>query len=159
MRSPFALDFGDWGLEAQYFGVPFAILPAWFWVVFSFSIGASHFSYAKDSPEPGSPPSQPISLDCSGVLGTNAFVVFVVPDNIRSGVIGITIASALAIIIFKRPALSQRPVDPIAFWVPFLTHAYVLIAGIISGWIGSPIDPLVVGILMFIIAIRLAIRN
>lgn len=154
-----AIRFGFWdwgmGLEAQYFGVPFANFWAWFWVVFSFSVGYRIFSRREGLARTWLAPISAYILGLFGVLGTNAFIVFVVPDNIRSGVIGITIASALAIIILKRPAFYQRPVDPIAFWVPFLTHAYVLIAGIISGWIVSPIFLLIVGILMFVIAIRL----
>ncbi|MBI2331114.1 MAG: carotenoid biosynthesis protein [Chloroflexi bacterium] len=131
-----AIRFGFWdwgrGLEFQYFGVPYANFWAWFWVVFSFSLG--YRLLARNSNWVGKWLSAPLAflIGLLGVIGTNALIVFVVPPSIRPGLILVTLASALLLVLVKRPRFYLHPVDPIAFWVPFLTHAYVLIAGVIS---------------------------
>lgn len=154
-----AIRFGFWdwgmGLKLQYFGVPYANFWAWFWVIFSFSMGyrilACNISWV------GEWLSAPLAfiVGLAGVLGTNAFITFVVPTSIRAGLIGLTLAVAFGLVIYKRPSFYQKPVDPIAFWIPFLTHAYVLVAGIISGVNFNPIFLFAVGILMLGIAIYL----
>lgn len=154
-----AIRFGFWdwgqGLQSQYFGVPYANFWAWFWVVFSFSMGYRVF--ARNTGWAGKWLSAPLAfiVGLAGVLGTNAFITFVVPTNIRAGVIAITLFTALGIVFYKRPRFYQRPVHPIAFWIPFLTHAYILVAGIASGVIFKPVFLLIVGLAMLVIAFYL----
>ena len=149
--------FWDWGqdLQFQYFGVPYANFWAWFWVVFSFSLG--YRLLAQNAGWIGKWLSAPFGyiMGLAGVLGTNAFIVYVVPENLYTTVIALTLASALVFVLVKRPKLYLHPVRPIAFWIPFLTHVYILIAGIISGVIFSPIMILVIGIVMSAISLYL----
>ena len=154
-----AIRFGFWdwgqGLQSQYFGVPYANFWAWFWVVFSFSMGYRVF--ARNTDWAGKWLSAPLAfiVGLAGVLGTNAFITFVVPTSIRAGVIAITLITALGIVFYKRPHFYQRPVHPIAFWIPFLTHTYILVAGIASGVIFKPVFLLIVGLAMLVIAFYL----
>ncbi|MBL8062072.1 MAG: carotenoid biosynthesis protein [Anaerolineales bacterium] len=148
-----AIRFGFWdwgqGLQFQYFGVPYANFWAWFWVVFSFSLG--YRLLAQNKSWVGKWLSAPLAflIGLFGVLGTNAFITFIVLAAIRPGLIFLTLASALGLVLLKRPSFYLRPVDPTAFWVPFLTHAYIMVAGVISGIIFNPIMLLLLGIIMF----------
>jgi hypothetical protein len=154
-----AIRFGFWdwgqGLKLQYFGVPYANFWAWFWVIFSFSMG--YRILARNTGWVGKWLSAPLAfvVGLIGVLGTNAFITFVVPTSIRAGVIAITLISALGLVIYKHPRFYQKPVHPIAFWIPFLTHAYILVAGIVSGVIFKPVFLLIVGLVMLAIAFYL----
>ncbi|NOH02458.1 MAG: carotenoid biosynthesis protein [Chloroflexi bacterium] len=154
-----AIRFGFWdwgqGLEFQYFGVPYVNFWAWFWVVFSFSLG--YRLLARSSGWAGKWLSAPLAFlaGLTGVLGTNAFIAFVVPDEIRNILIAVTLAAALVIVFLLRPKFYQKPVAPLAFWVPFLTHAYVLIAGVISGVILDPTFLLVMGLVMLAVSLAL----
>lgn len=149
--------FWDWGqgLQFQYFGVPYANFWAWFWVVFSFSLG--YRLLAQNTTWIGKWLSAPLAfiIGLAGVLGTNAFIVFVVPPEMRNGLIFLTLASALSLILLKRPSFYLRPIDPLAFWVPFLTHAYIMVAGLISGILFDPIYLLIVGVIMLVISFYL----
>ena len=154
-----AIRFGFWdwgqGLQFQYFGVPYANFWAWFWVVFSFSLGYRLLAQNAGWIEKWLSAPFGYIMGLAGVLGTNAFIVYVVPENLYTTVIALTLASALVFVLVKRPKLYLRPVHPIAFWIPFLTHVYTLIAGIISGVIFSPIMILVIGIVMSAISLYL----
>lgn len=149
--------FWDWGqgLQSQYFGVPYANFWAWFWVIFFFSLG--YRILARNTAWPGKWLSAPLAfvVGLAGVLGTNAFITFVVPTSIRGAVIVVTLITALGIVIYKHPRFYQKPVHPIAFWIPFLTHAYILFAGIASGVIFKPVFLLIVGLVMVVIAFYL----
>lgn len=154
-----AIRFGFWdwgqGLQAQYFGVPYANFWAWFWVIFSFSTG--YRILAQNTGWIGKWLSAPLAfvIGLAGVLGTNAFITFVVPTSIRAGVIFVTLVTALGVVSYKRPRFYQKPVHPIAFWIPFLMHSYVLVAGIVSGVIFKPVFLLIVGLVMLVIAFYL----
>ncbi len=154
-----AIRFGFWdwgqGLEFQYFGVPYANFWAWFWVVFFFSLG--YRLLARRTDWTGRWLSAPFAfiVGLAGVLGTNAFIVFVVPRNFVITVVFVTLSLALILILLRRPKFNLRPVHPIAFWIPFLTHAYVLIAGAVSGIIFHPIALLAVGVVMLGISLLL----
>lgn len=154
-----AIRFGFWdwgqGLQTQYFGVPYANFWAWFWVVFSFSLG--YRLLARNTAWVGTWLAAPLAyiIGLAGVIGTNALIVFVVPTSIRPIVILITLASALTLVLLRHPSFYLRRVDPIAFWIPFLTHIYILIAGLVSGVILDPIILLIVGILMLAISFYL----
>lgn len=154
-----AIRFGFWdwgqGLDFQYFGVPFANFWAWFWVVFSFSLG--YRLLARNPGWTGKWLSAPLAFltGLFGVLGTNALIVFVVPAGIRNEVIGATLTLALVLSLLLRPKFYLRPVAPLAFWIPFITHAYILVAGVISGLIFQPIFLLIVGSVMLAVSLAL----
>ncbi|MFN8413669.1 MAG: carotenoid biosynthesis protein [Anaerolineales bacterium] len=151
------LGFWDWGigLQKQYFGVPYANFWAWFWVIFFFSLGYRIFARKNDWTGKWLPAPTALIIGLIGVLGTNAFITFTVPATIRPAVIAITLITMLAIVTFKRPVFHVHPVNPLAFWVPFLSHAYLLIAGIFSGVIFNPIFILIISIVMIVIAFLL----
>ena len=149
--------FWDWGQgpNFQYFGVPYANFWAWFWVIFFFSLGYRIFARRTDWFGIWISPLLGVVVGLAGVLGTNAFIVFVVPIDYRPVVIAITLTIALLTVIALRPKFYLIPVPSLVFWVPFLTHAYVLIAGLISGVILDPPFLLWVGLIMMILAFYL----
>ena len=151
------LGFWDWGqgLQSQYFGVPYANFWAWFWVIFSFSLGYRIFARNTGWAGKWLPGISAFVVGLLGVLGTNAFITFIVPANIRPWLVAATLTAATVVVVMKRPAFYQRPVAQLAFWIPFLTHIYVTIAGIISGTIFNPVFLLIVGVAMLVIAFYL----
>lgn len=151
------LGFWNWGLQLneQYFGVPFGNFWAWFWVVFSFSLGFRLLARNKNWIGVWLAPALALIVGLAGVLGTNAFISFVISKSIRPAFIFATLSTALLIVAIKKPAFYQKPVHPLAFWIPSLMHAYILIAGIISGVIFQPIFLLFVGLVMLIVAFLL----
>ncbi|MCZ2126973.1 MAG: carotenoid biosynthesis protein [Anaerolineales bacterium] len=154
-----AIRFGFWdwgqGLQSQYFGVPYPNFWAWFWVVFFFSLG--YRILERNGKWTGKWLSAPLAyaVGLVGVLGTNFVIAFLVPPALRLYVVGAAILLALALTIIRRPQFYLRPVDSSAFWIPFSTHAYILIAGLISGVILQPPFLLFVGILMSISSLAL----
>jgi hypothetical protein len=151
-----AIRFGFWdwgrGLEFQYFGVPYANFWAWFWVIFFFSLGYRIFARREDWVGTWVSPLLGLVIGLAGVLGTNAFIVFVVPMDYRSAVIAITLVVALVLVFALRPRFYLKEVPSLVFWVPFLTHAYILVVGLVSGIILDPPFLLWVGLLMIVIA-------
>lgn len=151
-----AIRFGFWdwgqGFDFQYFGVPYANFWAWFWVVFSFSLGYRTFARRKDWVGVWISPVLALVIGLAGVLGTNALIVFGIPAEFRTPIIFATLALALAMILFQRPRFYLRPVPSLVVWVPLLTHAYVLIAGLIAGVILDPPMLLWIGLLMTAVA-------
>ena len=154
-----AIRFGFWdwgqGLEFQYFGVPYANFWAWFWVVFAFSLGYRLLARRADWLGPWLSAPLAFLVGLVGVLGTNALIAFGVPAEMRNGLIGVTLTAALVLVLFLRPKFYQSPVSPLAFWVPFLTHAYVMVAGVISGHLFNPVFLLIVGLVMFAVSFAL----
>jgi hypothetical protein len=143
--------FWDWGLgpEFQYFGVPYANFWAWFWVVFSFSMGYRILARRNDWIGAWISPVLALVVGLAGVLGTNALIVFGFPPALRTPIIFTTLALALIITLLLRPRFHLRSVPALVFWIPFLTHAYVLIAGLIAGILLDLPILLWVGLLMF----------
>ncbi len=143
----------DWGrgLEMQYFGVPYANFWAWFWVVASFSTGSRLLAHRADWLGRWLSPLLALSLGLIGVLSTNALIVFVVPDGLRTPVIASTLGLALAIILTLRPRFFICPVDPLVFWTPLVFHVYFLVAGLISGVILDP--PFLLGMSLAMLAL------
>lgn len=141
-----------WGLEAQYFGVPYANFWAWFWVIFFFSMGYRLPARRTDWLRTWVAPILGLVIGLAGVLGTNALIVFGVPPEWRNTVIFLTLGFALFLVLLLRPKFNLSPLPSLVFWVPFLTHAYVLIAGTISGLILDPPFLLIVGLAMIAIA-------
>ena len=154
-----AIRFGFWnwgqGLSFQYFGVPYANFWAWFWVIFFFSLGYRLFARRKDWIGVWASPFMAYMVGLFGVLGTNALIAFVVPNEYRSLVIAITLSLALIFIIAQRPKFYLTPIPSLVFWVPFVTHSYVLIAGLIAGVILNPPFLLLVGVGMIAVAFYL----
>ncbi|MCI0553314.1 MAG: carotenoid biosynthesis protein [Anaerolineae bacterium] len=154
-----AIRFGFWdwgqGLNFQYFGVPYANFWAWFWVIFFFSFGYRLFARRRDWVGTWISPVIGLVIGLLGVLGTNTLIAFVVPAEYRGLVVVITLCLALIFIVAQRPKFYLTPVPSLAFWVPFITHIYVLIAGLISGLILDPPFLLLVGLVMIVIALYL----
>jgi hypothetical protein len=158
------LGFWDWGrgLNFQYFGVPYANFWAWFWVVFSFSLGYRLFSRRTDWI--GRWLSAPLAfvIGLGGVLATNFLISFIIPFAFHGLTVTIAIATPILFILFLKPRFNKRPAPSLVFWVPFLSHAYLLIAGLVSGVILDPPILLGVSILMLGVAVflhRPAIRE
>jgi hypothetical protein len=151
------LGFWDWGqgLEFQYFGVPYANFWAWFWVVSSFSLGYRLLAWRADPVARWLSPLLALIVGLTGVLGTNSFISFAVPFEHHDAVVLATLILALFLVISLRPRFYLSPVPALVFWVPFLTHAYVLAAGLISGVIFEPPVLLLVAFVMLITAFYL----
>lgn len=147
----------DWGrgLSFQYFGVPYANFWAWFWVVSSFSFGYRLFYQRDDWIGKWLTPLIAVVVGLIGVIGTNAFITFVVPLEVRGSTVIITLCLAIGLIIFLRPKFHIRAVDPLVFWVPLISHVYFLVAGFASGAIFDPTFLLLVSAIMFALALYL----
>ena len=151
------LGFWDWGqgLDFQYFGVPYANFWAWFWVVSSFSFGYRLVALRNDWIGKWLPSFFGIIIGLACVMFTNAFITFIIPFDYHTLTIAPVFISALFIVIVSRPRFYQTPVDSLAFWVPFLTHFYLLAAGLISGVILDPLALLWIALSMFMLALIL----
>ncbi|MEW6086041.1 MAG: carotenoid biosynthesis protein [Chloroflexota bacterium] len=154
-----AIRFGFWdwgqGLDFQYFGVPYANFWAWFWVIFFFSMGYRIFARRGDLIRTWVAPLAALIIGLLGVLGTNALITFVISWTLHPVVVFGLLLAALAWILAMRPRLNTQPVPALTFWVPAITHIYVLIAGLISGLILDPPFLLLVGLVMTFIAFYL----
>ena len=151
------LGFWDWGqgLDFQYFGVPYANFWAWFWVVSSFSFGYRLMALRSDWIGKWLPSFFGIIIGLACVMFINAFITFIIPFDYHTLTIAPVFISALFIVIVSRPRFYQTPVDSLAFWVPFLTHFYLLAAGLISGVILDPPALLWIALSMFVLALIL----
>ncbi len=151
------LGFWDWGqgLEFQYFGVPYANIWAWFWVVSFFSLGYRFLALRKDWKGTWLPAFLGLLIGLIGVLGTNALITFVMPLDYHTVTIAPVLIGGLVVVIASRPSFYQTQVDPVAFWIPFISHAYLLIAGLISGVIFNPPVLILISITMFSVALCL----
>jgi hypothetical protein len=147
-----AIRFGFWdwgqGLKFQYFGVPYANFWAWFWVIFSFSLGYRLLAHREDWVVRWLSPLLALIVGLVGVFGTNSIISFEVPFEAHQLFVAGTLTLALILVAAMRPSFYLKPLPSLVFWVPFLTHAYVLIAGLISGVILDPPILLWIGILM-----------
>ena len=154
-----AIRFGFWdwgqGLTSQYFGVPYANFWAWFWVIFFFSMGYRLFARRGELTRTWAAPFAALTVGLLGVLGTNALIAFIVSDALRPAVVFTLLIAALAAVLILRPRFYLQPVPALTFWVPAITHVYVLIAGLISGLILAPPFLLLVGVVMTAIAFYL----
>lgn len=151
------LGFWDWGqgLDFQYFGVPYANFWGWFWVVFSFSLGYRLLARRADWIGTWLSPLLALILGLAGVLGTNAFIVFVVPLGYRGLTVLVTLTLAFLSVTALRPHFHLTSVPALVFWVPLLAHLYAFIAGVISGVILNPPFLLLVSLLMIAVAFYL----
>jgi uncharacterized membrane protein len=151
------LGFWDWGqgLTFQYFGVPYANFWAWFWVVFSFSLGYRLLAHREDWVVTWLSPLMALMIGLGGVLGTNIIIAFEVPFQDHKLFVAVTLSLALIFVASMRPRFYERPIPTLVFWIPFLTHAYTLITGLISGVILDPLILLIVSLIMLGIAFYL----
>ncbi|HXF83855.1 MAG TPA: carotenoid biosynthesis protein [Anaerolineales bacterium] len=151
------LGFWDWGqgLKFQYFGVPYANFWAWFWVIFFFSLGYRIFARRTDWIGIGVSPVSALAIGLAGVLGTNALIAFHIPLNYHSLAAMTVIGAGIVIVLAFRPKFHIKPAPSLVFWIPLLTHLYILIAGLISGTILNPPFLLFVGLVMFAISLYL----
>jgi len=123
----------DWGhgLTWQFFGVPFANFWAWFWVVFSFSVGVRALARPTSWAGRWLGPPGALLLGLLNLLAMD-WLIISLPPEWYIPTIFMTIALALGVVLALRPRLSGRPADPLVFWVPFAFHAYCLGAGLLS---------------------------
>jgi hypothetical protein len=151
------LGFWDWGqgLRFQYFGVPYANFWAWFWVVFSFSLGYRLFAHREDPVVTWLSPLMALIVGLGGVLGSNAIIAFEVPFESHKLFVVVTLFLALILVARMRPRFDKPSIPMLVFWIPFLMHVYVLIAGAISGVILEPPALLWVSLIMIVIAFNL----
>jgi hypothetical protein len=140
----------DWGqgLEFQYFGVPWANFWAWFWVVFSFSMGLRLVGRLPDPMGRWLAPIGGLSVGLAGVIGTNYLIVYVVPRQMYELTIFIVLGLALLGEVLMRPMLVGEPASALVLWVPLTFHLYFLVAGLLSGVILQPPFLLVMSVLM-----------
>ena len=151
------LGFWGWGqgLQFQYFGVPYANLWAWFWVLFSFSLGYRIFAQRADWVGTWLSSLLALILGLTGVLGANALIAFVIPFIYDGVAVTMTLILALGLVITLRPRFYLTPVPSLVFWAPMLTHLYTLLAGLISGVIFEPPYLLFVSLAMITVALYL----
>ena len=151
------LGFWDWGqgFGFQYFGVPYANFWAWFWVVFSFSLGYHLLVHRADWMGVWLSPLVALVVGLAGVLGSNSFIVYAIPFAYNGVVVTMTLLFALGLIISLRPRFYLIPVPSLVFWVPCLSHLYLLSAGLITGAILEPPALLLVALIMIVIAFYL----
>jgi hypothetical protein len=151
------LGFWDWGqgLKFQYLGVPYANFWAWFWVVFSFSLGYRLLAHREAWIVRWLSPLMALVVGLVGVLGTNIIIALEVPFEDHKLFVVVSLSLALILVITMQPHFYLKPVPSLVFWIPFLTHAYTLIAGLISGVILHPPFLLLVGLVMIAIAFYL----
>jgi Carotenoid biosynthesis protein len=149
--------FWNWGqsLDFQYFGVPYANFWAWFWVVFSFSFGYHLLARRTDWIGTWLSPLLALIIGLAGVLGANAFIVFVVPFTYDGVAVAMILILAFVLLLTLRPRFYLRPVPSLVFWVPLLSHLYLLGAGLVSGVIFQPPILLLVSLVMLMIAFYL----
>lgn len=154
-----AIRFGFWnwgrGLEFQYFGVPYANFWAWFWVVFFFSLGWRLLARRKDWLGTWASPLLAVCIGLAGVLGSNALIAFRIPFAYHGLTAAALLAFAFTFVIILRPRLSIKPLPSLTFWIPALSHFYILIAGLAAGVILNPPFLLFMGIIMIIVSLSL----
>jgi hypothetical protein len=144
----------DWGLglQAQYFGVPYANFWAWFWVVFAFSAGLRALARPATFAGRWLGPLGALALGVLDVIAMNALITSVAPAWYLP-TIALTLGLALALVLSLRPRFTRPPADPAAFWVPFVVHVYCLAAGLLSGVLLRPPILLLVSALMLALAL------
>jgi hypothetical protein len=154
-----AIRFGFWdwgqGLDFQYFGVPFANFWAWFWVIFFFSFGYRLFARREDWVAVWVAPFAALVVGLLGVLGTNALISYIIPWAYHATTIGLLLVMSILLVAVFRPRFFLARVPALTFWVPGITHIYVLAAGLLSGFILDPPILLPIGLLMTGIAFYL----
>lgn len=145
----------DWGLgfHQQYYGVPFANFWAWFWVVFSFSLGLRVLGHARSRIIQRWAPIGAIFIGLVGVTGMNTFIIGIISPNGHLATIIVILGVALSLLLWLRPRFSPSRLPHPASWVPLCFHAYFLVAGLFSGALFRPPFLLAVSLVMFLLAL------
>ena len=144
----------DWGLglKAQYFGVPFANFWAWFWVVFAFSAGLRVMARPGSRAREWLGPLGALGVGVLDVLAMNSLITSLPPAWYQP-TIALTLGVALGTVLSLRPRLAHTPAHPLAFWGPFVFHAYCLAAGLVSGALLNP--PALLGVSLAMMGLAL----
>ncbi|NUQ83499.1 MAG: carotenoid biosynthesis protein [Anaerolineales bacterium] len=154
-----AIRFGFWdwgqGLDFQYFGVPYANFWAWFWVIFFFSLGWRLFARRRDWIGTWVSPLFALVIGLSGVLGTNALIAFRIPFEYHNLTAITLMVLAIALVTAYRPKFHLTSIPALTFWIPTLTHLYILVAGLIAGVVLDPPFLLLAGFVMLVVSLCL----
>jgi hypothetical protein len=124
-------------------------------VIFSFSLGYRLLAHREDWVVTWLSPLLALIVGLTGVLGINTLIAYQMPFEEHKLFIAVTLFLALILVASMRPSFYQKQTPSLVFWIPFLTHLYVLIAGLIAGVILHPIALLWIGLLMSAIALYL----
>ncbi len=148
----------DWGhgLQWQYFGVPYANFWAWFWVVFSFSVGLRALARPTTWAGRWLGPAGAIVLGVADIIAMNSLISSVAPEWYVPTVF-LTIGLAIGVVLALRPRFTLSPAAPLAFWVPFAFHAYCLAAGLMSLALLHP--PFLLGMSLAMLALALYLHR
>lgn len=138
----------DWGLglQAQYFGVPYANFWAWFWVVLTFSVGLRTFARPAAWGGRWLGPLAAIGFGLVNLLAMNALMAGGVLENSYRLAMAVMLGLAAALVARLRPQFGYSPAGSPAVWVPAVYHAFFLSAGLVSGAILNPPFLLLVGV-------------
>lgn len=144
----------DWGRgsQYQYFGVPYANFWAWFWVVFTFSVGLRGFAHSASWAGRWLAPVGAILLGLVNLVAMNTLMTMDMPEASYLPTIALMLGVALALVFWLHPRFSLCRSDPLAFWVPFAFHAFFLVAGLLSGVILHPPVLLLMSVTMWGVA-------
>jgi hypothetical protein len=147
----------DWGRgpQDQYFGVPYANFWAWFWVVFTFSVGLRGFARPTTWAGRWLAPMGAILLGLVNLIAMNTLMTMDLPEASYMLTITLMLGVALALVFWLRPRFSLCRSDPLVFWVPFAFHAYFLVVGLLSGVILRPPVLLLMSLTMALVALYL----
>ena len=147
----------DWGqgLDFHYFGVPYANFWAWFWVISSFSFGYRLLARKEGWHKTWIAPIAALGTGLIWVLATNWLTSFYIPFDLHWLSAGTLVFGAIGIVIAFRPNSYRRPGPAVVFWVPFISHLYFIITGVVSGVILEPIALIIVSLHMFGLALYL----
>jgi hypothetical protein len=148
----------DWGLQphAQFFGVPYAYLLAWFVAVTAFSSVFRMPSHPRAGFGVWLAGPLAALTGLIALIVVNAFMIFVVPSYYRALLSLLVVACDTIYIISLQPRLDQGNVTTLVLWIPLLTLLYTLISGSISGGIFVPPGTVVVVVAM--VAVLLALH-
>ena len=147
----------DWGqgLQAQYFGVPYANFWSWFWVVFSFSTGLRLLTYRPGRVAQWIAPFGARAIGMLGVMLTNALLItFWMPGNLYEITIAGALMSAIVLILVLRPRLI-RPPDRLAGQAALILHGAFLGMGLVSGILLQQPFLLAVSLLMLLVSLAI----
>src|SRR6266498_3855676 len=99
------LGFWDWGqgLKFQYFGVPYANFWAWFWVVFSFSLGYRLLAHREDWIVKWLSPLMALIVGLAGVLGANVIIALEIPFEDHQLFVAVSLVLALILVTRMQP--------------------------------------------------------
>jgi hypothetical protein len=140
----------DWGLglEAGYFGVPYANFWAWFWVVSAFSAGCRLLAGGVGWGSRWLGPVGALGVGLAVVLATNWLIVMLVPLGLYLPAVGGLLGSALLLVLWLRPRRRSAEVAWLSLIIGLSFHLYFLVTGLLTGVILQPPALLLVSLAM-----------